>query len=277
MFARGRRWAGDQRCAVGAPWFVRRGTRLSLTIIGSCLMFAASGTPRKSPGDIMRTLAIVAGALVAIGASAASAGQLTVTSYDMNNGCGNSCGGTYNYWDGNYNGTGSANVSNAPLSGGTGALTDGVIATDAWYNVSNELGTGQYVGWQTGYYGNPLITFHLAGAPRVSSVNLYVDNSNVGGVGAPSSITIDGTTYAPTVTSISAYAEELTVSGLSLTGSTITVQPNVGSEPWIFVSEAQFFSTVPETSTWAMLLLGFAGLGFAGYRRAKAGRTALAA
>jgi hypothetical protein len=195
----------------------------------------------------------------------------------MNNGCGNSCGGTFNYWDGNYNGTGSTNVSNAPLSGGTGALTDGVIATALWYNVSNELGTGQYVGWQTQVYGNPLITFHLAGAPRVTSVNLYVDNSDFGGVGAPSSITIDGTTYAPTVTPISAYAEELTVSGPSLTGSTITVQPNAGSEPWIFVSEAQFFSTVPEPSTWAMMFIGFAGLGFAGYRKAKGGRTALAA
>ena len=30
------------------------------------------------------------------------------------------------------------------------------------------------------------------------------------------------------------------------------------------------FSVVPESSTWAMLLLGFAGLGFAGYRRAMA-------
>ena len=28
-------------------------------------------------------------------------------------------------------------------------------------------------------------------------------------------------------------------------------------------------ATVPEPSTWAMMLLGFAGLGFAGYRRAK--------
>jgi hypothetical protein len=27
------------------------------------------------------------------------------------------------------------------------------------------------------------------------------------------------------------------------------------------------FSVIPETSTWAMMLLGFAGLGFAGYRR----------
>jgi hypothetical protein len=33
---------------------------------------------------------------------------------------------------------------------------------------------------------------------------------------------------------------------------------------------------VPESSTWAMLLLGFAGLGFAGFRKAK-GAAAFAA
>lgn len=33
---------------------------------------------------------------------------------------------------------------------------------------------------------------------------------------------------------------------------------------------------VPESSTWAMTLLGFAGLAFAGYRRAKAGPATLA-
>jgi hypothetical protein len=33
-------------------------------------------------------------------------------------------------------------------------------------------------------------------------------------------------------------------------------------------------STIPEPSTWAMMLLGFAGLGFAGYRRAKMARPA---
>jgi hypothetical protein len=31
-----------------------------------------------------------------------------------------------------------------------------------------------------------------------------------------------------------------------------------------------FNSAIPEPSTWAMMLIGFAGLGFAGYRRAKA-------
>ncbi len=32
---------------------------------------------------------------------------------------------------------------------------------------------------------------------------------------------------------------------------------------------------IPEASTWAMMALGFAGLGFAGYRKAKGGRMAL--
>jgi hypothetical protein len=36
-------------------------------------------------------------------------------------------------------------------------------------------------------------------------------------------------------------------------------------------------SFLPEPSTWAMMLFGFAGLGFAGYRRARAGRATLAA
>ena len=36
-------------------------------------------------------------------------------------------------------------------------------------------------------------------------------------------------------------------------------------------------STVPEPSTWAMMLLGFAGVGFAGYRRARRSRAAFAA
>jgi hypothetical protein len=43
-----------------------------------------------------------------------------------------------------------------------------------------------------------------------------------------------------------------------------------GSGSWEFgVYSLTYTSGVPETSTWAMMLLGFAGLGFAGYRRAK--------
>jgi PEP-CTERM motif len=35
-------------------------------------------------------------------------------------------------------------------------------------------------------------------------------------------------------------------------------------------------TAVPEPSTWAMMLLGFAGLGYVGYRRAKRNSSAFA-
>jgi unsaturated chondroitin disaccharide hydrolase len=44
-----------------------------------------------------------------------------------------------------------------------------------------------------------------------------------------------------------------------------------GKPGWVLYSP-----TVPEPSTWAMMLVGFAGLGFAGYRRAREGRATLA-
>lgn len=40
--------------------------------------------------------------------------------------------------------------------------------------------------------------------------------------------------------------------------------PNL--EPWIMLSEVQFTAAVPEPSTWIMMVLGFVGLGYAGYR-----------
>jgi hypothetical protein len=48
---------------------------------------------------------------------------------------------------------------------------------------------------------------------------------------------------------------------------------SIGSGDFDFIAE----SSIPEPSTWGMMLLGFAGLGFAGYRKAKSGRAALPA
>ena len=48
----------------------------------------------------------------------------------------------------------------------------------------------------------------------------------------------------------------------------ILTSPGIGNSP----------SAIPEPSTWAMMLLGFAGLGYAGYRKRKTKneRTAIA-
>ena len=44
----------------------------------------------------------------------------------------------------------------------------------------------------------------------------------------------------------------------------VVCQPLLGS---ITVSESLSPTSVPEPSTWALILIGFAGLSFAGYRR----------
>jgi hypothetical protein len=53
------------------------------------------------------------------------------------------------------------------------------------------------------------------------------------------------------------------------TGSdTLTIAAQTNPSEW-YVDNVSVSSGVPEPSTWALLLLGFAGLGFAGYRRAR--------
>jgi hypothetical protein len=52
---------------------------------------------------------------------------------------------------------------------------------------------------------------------------------------------------------------------------------NVGSSEDLVATGYTYSTTVVEPATWAMMLLGFTGLGYAGYRRARAGRATLAA
>jgi hypothetical protein len=55
--------------------------------------------------------------------------------------------------------------------------------------------------------------------------------------------------------------------GLTLFGA----PPDESTNPF---SETEILAAVPEPSTWAMMLLGLVGLGYAGYRRARQPRTA---
>ena len=190
----------------------------------------------------------------------ANALQITPISYDMEN------GGGSRYWDKKYNGTGNTSLDYAPLSGGVGDLTDGIIPTQNWNVVENAEGTGPYVGWEN---RNPVITFNFAGTVKLNSVTVHVDDSNGnGGVSVPQSILLSmgssnynsGTLTDPPSAAPTSY----TFSGLNFSGSSLQLTLNRRTA-WVFASEVTFdgellgVQPVPEpTSTLSLLALGAA-------------------
>ena len=255
-------------------------------------------------------LGLLGGLLIACASStAAFADLITVTSYDMNNGNGMPQLGTYNYLDSGYQVNpgspalppNSATTPNAPLSGGTGILTNGIIPT-----VDYTLAPTQYVGWK---YQDPTLNFYLQAGSAVSQISLFFANpvqvpgtTSGGLVGVPGSVnlTVDGVTvsatqmisaYSPVVQEVTFnFADPLTYTALTDFAFTLdrgpllddslyyhslypgddefnanAIAPN--KEPWIMLSEVQFTAAVPEPSTWMMMIVGFAGLAFAAYRR----------
>lgn len=195
------------------------------------------------------------------------AAQLVVTSYDTPNGDGQASGGSFNYWDKNYTGSGAKTTDGAPLSGGVGDLTDGVVASDFWFNVENFAGEGPYVGWYAPHTLNPTVTFNLLGAPTVNEIRIHLDNSRVGGVFSPAAILIDGINTAFTGPANGSIGW-VTFSGLNLAGTSHTIGFQQDLNGWVFVSEVQFLSGgVPEPAAWAMMLAGFGMVGGAVRRR----------
>ena len=217
----------------------------------------------RADGRAIRRVVIAAMTVLALSTlvtgNDAVASPVTASSYSMPNGDGKSIGGAYNYWDGNFTGTGNKTVDGAALSGGLGALTDGVIATQAWNHVSNVAGTGQDVGWFYGTTPDPTITFTFSAGTTINEVDVYLDNSGTGGVFAPSAILIDGTIEAfipPPLGTVG----KVVIGGLNLTGSSHTVQfDQSGPNNWVMVSEIAFAKSVPEPEVMTLLGLGIAG------------------
>jgi len=193
-------------------------------------------------------------------ASSAFAGPILPVAYDMPNGNGQASGGSYNYWDKNYTGIGNTSLDGAFLSGGLGDLTDGVIATQNWYLTENGGGTGPYVGWLN---VNPTIKFRFVGSPSISSITLYLDDSNgAGGVNPPAliNLSVDGgpaLSYAVTDPA-SAAPFSVTLPIGQTVNNYIDVTLN-RSYPWTFMSEVQFdgaSSQVPDGGATAALMAG---------------------
>ncbi len=209
--------------------------------------------------------------LLCLAAMPAQAAPVAPLSYDMLNGDGQAHGGSYNYWDKFYTGTGNTTTDQAPLSGGLGDLTDGVIATQSWNFVENVDGTGPYVGW---VYLDPTITFHFDGTVTINTVHLSVDYpfQEFGHVAPPASIDVVMGTNSQTFTIViptdyGPYTIALSLSGWS--GDTLSITLH-RSNDFVFLSEVQFDGNpVPLPST--MLLLGPGLLGLAGWRRFRKG------
>ena len=127
--------------------------------------------------------------LLLLSFSAAHAGPVMPASYSLLNGYGTASGGSFNYWDGSYTGSGDRQRDFAPLSGGLGDLTDGVIAAQRWEQVENLAGTGPYVGWRD---IDPLIQFEFGQPSLIDRVTVHHDDANgFGNVATPSRFVIE--------------------------------------------------------------------------------------
>jgi hypothetical protein len=82
--------------------------------------------------------------------------------------------------------------------------------------------------------------------------------------GSPFSITLIDTSFPDGITQLS---NSFDSAAFTLSGSTFTFNSFGTSKPATYTAVFGFAAAVPEPSTWAMLLLGFAGIGFMAYRQ----------
>ncbi len=214
-----------------------------------------------------KILSFAAATLSVAVATAAPAAVVNPVSYSMQNGDGQAHGGSFNYWDGSYNGSGATTtdgLSGSYLSGGLGDLTDGVIATQNWYATENGAGTGPYVGWLN---TNPTIDFFFSVLTNFTSVTFFFDDSEgAGGVSQPGSVSVNGANSAvPNNPGGDPFAYTIDLTGLMANHLTIDI---FASNQWVFLSEVQFTgapASVPLPAG-GLLLLGALG-GLAALRR----------
>ncbi len=182
-----------------------------------------------------------------IGAYEADSPQVFPVEYAMPNGQTSTGGSAIDFLDDGYPGCPCSPTD--PLSGGTGELTDGVIARQNYQNVEVDQVFGPYVGWRS---FDPVITFTFGEPVNLERILVHVDdNNNFGSVNPPASIdvTMGGAPAANySVTNpfdATPFAIDLDVSALP-PDDTVVLEINRlidGGFDWVMVSEVEFFET----------------------------------
>jgi hypothetical protein len=145
------------------------------------------------------------------------------------------------------------------------------IETDPNGGTGYFIAPSKFLGDLSGYYGGTLSyqinvisgTDYYSDADVIISDGLnsvsWTPNINPVGLGWYNfRVQLNGATFGSGLASILSNVTEFQIRGEFIVGTEIEGLDNV-----------KLSSAVPESSTWAMLLLGFAGLGFAGYRQTR--------
>ena len=210
----------------------------------------------------MKIISALAGlALASIVASAASSNTLTITDVE----------------------TGNPDLGNVSVAGYGSPWTTPILFTDSHGNTMvvfcDDLNhTVNVGGGQSLPYMTALVTVNGLGQPLSKSTSNkmgqladigkydYSKGNEDGAIAAQAAIW--GLEYNVPVTSTDATIQADITNFLQIQdngrGFAAGLVPTDGNS-----TQSQITGGVPEPSTWAMMLLGFAGLGFAGYRRTK--------
>lgn len=178
------------------------------------------------------------------------------TGYDMFNGE----TGTWLYRDEVYLPCpgGACTTSLAPLSLGSGKLTDGLIPAASWNGFPVQPGTPvPWVGWVN---IDPIITFNFTGSPVVARIGLYLDNTpGTGDVRLPDKVKVNGTDYQIN-TDANFGARWIYFDLPQVASNTMSVQLFRDSLRWMMLGEVQFEGPrepdgrIPEPATAGRLL-----------------------
>jgi hypothetical protein len=147
-------------------------------------------------------------------------------------------------------------LSGAPLTGGLGDLTDGVIANQNW-----DINATPYIGWAD---TNPLIEFHFAPTHVINTVTISFDDSDgQGGVSLPLSVTFgNGINTLNIVVDEAPGSAPVSISfDVASLGATdyLSVMPN-RKISWTFISEVAFDgdpTPVPEPDSATLFATAF--------------------